>query len=132
MPGSSGSIGTGSAPGGMGVGNVGAVPPLMETLINQARSALGSSYEDALKRTRDAYANSAEGRGLSLTDQIRSLGENLGNLGLEFQGSDLEQDWQASDRALQEAADLALANDVAYLEKRRLPSKVFTILSYSS
>jgi hypothetical protein len=83
------------------------------------RKDMRSAYEEAMESIRKYYDTATEDTGESFQERFNLIEENLGNLGLDFANSDLANQWDADQTYLQESADQALANDLAWFEKMK-------------
>lgn len=79
--------------------------------INQAKVGNRTAAEEAMDMIRSYYGPTY------VNDQFSELGQNAGNLGLDFENSDLARGWRTDREFLSESAEQALATDLAWFEK---------------
>ena len=88
-----------------------------EGTVNKAKGESKTAYEEAIEAIEGYYASAAEGRGEEYASNFSALSDALANLDMSFEDGDLAREWDADMQAIQEASDVALANDLAWFEK---------------
>lgn len=88
--------------------------------IEAFKISSSAGYDEAIAKTKGYAEDTSVGNNQSFIDYFNMLNDNAANLGINFADGDLGADYLANREYLSEAADGALATDLAYYEKMRI------------